>query len=121
MYGDAVIPPNSRSHDYEKTRILPRIPDKSRTEPYWTGPPIPISDDDKEAAAVAKKRGRDAVNHKKDAEDLEKRHEADAEHTKKALEESAVLEKQLKKEEEEKKHWKDLQHGVPEKEEAKKE
>lgn len=64
MYGDATVPPNSRSHDYDKTRIDPRIPIKSRTEPQWTGPSIPISDDDKEAARVAEKKERDVKNHK---------------------------------------------------------
>ena len=81
MYGDETIPANSRSHDYEKTRVDPRIPIKSRTEPQWTGPSIPISDDDKEAAKVAEKKERDIKNHKQDAEDLEKRHKADEEHT----------------------------------------
>ena len=66
MYGDVVVPPNSRSHDYEKTRIEPRIPDKSRTEPYWTGPSIPISDDDKEAKMINEHKARDAENKKKD-------------------------------------------------------
>jgi len=48
MYGKEHHEPNSVSHDYEKTRIDPRVPIKSRTD-LAKPPHLEESDDDKEA------------------------------------------------------------------------
>lgn len=51
MYGNDTIPANSRSTDYEKTRIDPRVPIKSRTDLPKEGK-IEASDDDREAKMI---------------------------------------------------------------------
>lgn len=81
MYGKEHHEPNSISHDYEKTRIDPRVPIKSRTD-LAKPPHLEESDDDKEAEMVKAHKARDAKDKVKDDADLEKRHDADAEHTK---------------------------------------
>jgi hypothetical protein len=99
---NATIPANSRSHDYEKTRIDPRVPIKSRTDlPHEAK--IEESDNDREARMVNEKRARDAKNAKQDHIDLEKRHTKDIEHTKEALMKSWKVEDAKKKDEEAKK------------------